>query len=129
MKIVDTMSKALVARRPLRRQYSAQFKAQVVRESRREGASVAGVALSHGINANIVHRWRCEQAAGALVAQPAREFVPLQLEGPVAPAQGASFEPGQDIRVQVRRGASTIVVSWPLVGANSCAAWLRRWLK
>ncbi len=129
MKIVDTISKAVVARRPLRRQYSAQFKSQVVRESRAEGASVAGVALAHGINANIVHRWRRELDAGALVAQPAREFVPLQLAPAAAPAQGASFEAGQDIRVQVRRGASTIVVNWPLQGAQSCAVWLRDWLK
>ena len=76
-----------------------------------------------------MHCWRREHAGGALVAQPAREFVPLQLERPAAPAQGASFEPGQDIRVQVRRGASTIAVHWPLAGATSCAAWLREWLK
>ena len=49
MKIVDTMAK-----RPLRRKYSDQLKLQVVQECRRRGASVAGVALSHGINANIV---------------------------------------------------------------------------
>ena len=63
------------------------------------------------------------------MAQPAQEFVPLQFEPPAAPAQGAKPEPGQDIRVQVRRGASAIVVNWPLAGANSCGAWLRQWLK
>lgn len=62
MKIVDTMSKALVVKRRLRRAYSAQFTTQVVLECRRRGASVAGVALSHGINANIVHRWLREHA-------------------------------------------------------------------
>ena len=62
---------------------------------------MAAVALSHGINANIVHRWRHEYGAGALVAQPSREFVPLQMEPPAAPAQGASFEPDQAIRIVV----------------------------
>jgi transposase len=106
MKIVDTISKPILGRRPLRRQYSAQFNAQVVRESRALGASVAAVALSHGINANIVHRWRHEHAAGALVTQPARVFVALQLESPPAPAQSTDFTAGQDIRVRVRRGVS-----------------------
>jgi transposase-like protein len=47
MKIVDTMAK-----RPPRRKYSDQLKSQVVQEYRRRGASVAGVALSHAINAS-----------------------------------------------------------------------------
>ena len=39
MKIVDTMAGGSKAQRRLRRQYSAQFKAQVARESRTEGAN------------------------------------------------------------------------------------------
>lgn len=126
MKIVDTMAKAVVAKRPLRRQYSAQFKAEVVRECRRRGASVAGVALSHGINANIVHRWLREHAESALVVQEPQEFVPVTVDDPAAAA--AASGPGPDIRVEVRRGNSAIVVTWPLQGASSCAAWLREWL-
>lgn len=41
-----------------RRQHSAEFKQQVVAESNRRGASVAGVALAHGVNANKLHKWR-----------------------------------------------------------------------
>ena len=41
-----------------RRHYSLEFKQQVVTESSRRGASVAGVALAHGINANQLHKWR-----------------------------------------------------------------------
>ena len=66
MKIVDTMTETEMRKRPLRRQYSAQFKAEVVRQCRRSGTSVAGVALSHGINANIVHRGLREHASPAL---------------------------------------------------------------
>ena len=66
MKIVDTMANTTPTERPARRQYSAQFKAQVVQESRQSGASVA---LSHGINANIVHRWLREGARSALAVQ------------------------------------------------------------
>ena len=41
-----------------RRHHSPEFKQQVVAESNRRGASVAGVALAHGINANQLHKWR-----------------------------------------------------------------------
>ena len=46
------------------------------------GASVAKVAMSHGINANIVHRWRqlARQARPALPGPPStRQFVPVAL--------------------------------------------------
>lgn len=122
MKIVDTMAK-----RPLRRKYSAQLKSQVVQECRRRGASVAGVALSHGINANIVHRWLREHAGTALVVQAPKEFVALTVDPVATPAAMAVSRP--DIRVEVRRGNSAVVVSWPVQEASSCAAWLREWLK
>ncbi|UUZ66389.1 transposase (plasmid) [Polaromonas sp. P1-6] len=57
MKIMHTMASEANANRPTRRFYSAELKTQVMQECRQGGASVAGVALSHGINANIVHRW------------------------------------------------------------------------
>jgi transposase-like protein len=41
-----------------RRRYSSELKAQILAECDLPGASVAKVALSHGINANIVHGWR-----------------------------------------------------------------------
>ena len=56
MKIMHTMVSEAPANRPTRRFYSPEFKTQVTQECRQSGASVAGVALVHGINANIVHR-------------------------------------------------------------------------
>jgi transposase len=41
-----------------RRRYSCELKAQILAECEAPGASVAKVALGHGINANIVHGWR-----------------------------------------------------------------------
>lgn len=38
-----------------RRSYSKALKAQIVQECSLPGTSVASVALSHGINANVVH--------------------------------------------------------------------------
>ena len=54
--------------RPRRREYSKAFKAQVVAACAQPGASVGGVALSHGLHANMVHRWIRE--AGPVRAQP-----------------------------------------------------------
>jgi transposase len=52
-----------------RRRHSKELKAQVLAECAQPGASVAGVALAHGINANVVHKWR-RQAAGELRTVP-----------------------------------------------------------
>ena len=69
MKIMHTMASEAPANRPTRRFYSPEFKAQVMQECRQSGASVAGVAMSHGVNANIVHRWLREPTPSALVPQ------------------------------------------------------------
>ena len=127
MKIMHTMASEAHANRPTRRFYSPEFKAQVMQECRQSGASVAGVALSHGINANIVHRWLREQAPSALVPQSqANVFVPVTLNDS-APGHAPHAEP--DIRVEVQRANATIVVKWPLQGGAACAAWLREWLR
>ena len=65
-KIMHTMASEAHANRPKRRVYSTELKIQVAQECRQPGASIAGVALSHGINANIVHRWLREQTPSAL---------------------------------------------------------------
>ena len=87
------------------------------------GASVAKVAMSHGINANVVHRWRqLAREGGRQVALPPGEFVPVSL------TTGALPDADSDIRIQLRRGATAITVSWPLSASAECAGWLRDWL-
>ena len=125
MKIMHTMASEAPANRPRRRFYSPEFKTQVMQECRQSGASVAGVALSHGINANIVHRWLRESTSSALVPQ-SQAFVPVILD---EPATGSAPHAEPDIRVEVHRANSAIVVKWPLEGAASCTAWLREWLR
>jgi transposase len=36
--------------------------------------------------------------------------------------------PAADIRVELRRGATTVTIVWPAQAAGECAAWLREWL-
>lgn len=110
-----------------RRRYSSELKAQVVTECEAPGASVAKVAMSHGINANIVHGWRkrAREGAGAPVAEP-REFIPVAL----APVP-ASEEPTDDrsIEVELRRGVVTMKITWPLSAASDFAIWSRELLR
>jgi transposase len=109
-----------------RRVHSAQFKAQVVRACT-PGVSVAAVALAHGLNANLVRRWLRDYEAGSTGAValktaqlPASAFVPVQLES-ATPAAA-------HIRLELHRGAATVVVSWPAQEAAACGRWLHEWL-
>ena len=34
-----------------------------------------------------------------------------------------------DIRIELRRGATTVNIHWPAQGGCDCAAWLREWLR
>lgn len=131
MKIVHTMSNKGDAAGPKRRYYSPELKAQVVEQCRQDNASIAAVAMSNGINANIVHRWLSEAKNAALLAQ-AKAFIPVTLERLASappPVDAAVVAPCTDIRVDVRRGNSVITVSWPTAEATTCAAWLRDWLQ
>ena len=41
----------------IRRTHSPEFKAQVLVACQQPGASIAAVALAHGLNSNVVHKW------------------------------------------------------------------------
>ena len=42
---------------PQRRSYSKSFKAQVIQACAQPDSSIASIALSHSLNANLVHKW------------------------------------------------------------------------
>lgn len=106
-----------------RRRYSAELKAEVLAQCDAPGASVAKVAMSHGINANVVHSWRQLARGGGTKVAPVRsEFVPVPL---VAPARS---EAESEIRIELRRGAIAMTIRWPVAAGTECAAWLRAWL-
>ena len=129
MKMMHTMASEELAPAPKRRLYSPELKNQVVAQARLPGASIAGVALSHGINANIVHRWLRERA-GQAPAQPG--FVALSMapvNAPMAPQADVPAQPAQDIRIELRRGATVVNMAWPVAQAGECAAWMRELLR
>ena len=54
---------------PLDRQrYSHEFKRQIVEASLTPGTSIAAVAQAHGINANLLHKWRWRYRHGEFCA-------------------------------------------------------------
>jgi len=108
-----------------RRRFGAEVKAQVLTECEAPGASVAKVAMAHGINANVVHRWRQLAREGrATVAKPG-EFVPVAIAAP-APRPVLSC---RDIEVELRRGSVMMKVIWPSSAAADFAAWTRELLR
>ena len=110
-----------------RRRYSAELQARVMAECDAPGASVAKVAMSHGINANVVHRWRqLAREARPALATSTGEFVPVSL--PAMRAMPPSTDL-RDIQVQVRRGTTTMTITWPVSAAGDFGAWMRELLR
>ena len=75
MKKVDTMGMerggSSAPTKRVKRRHSAEFKARVVEECEARGASVAGVALAHGVNANLVRKWVVMQRGRSKTMAPA----------------------------------------------------------
>jgi transposase len=109
------------AKKNSRRRYGTELKQQILAECAEPGASVADIAMAHGINANVVHKWR-RLASGAVPAAAIPAFVPVSLPP-------ATCAPTPEIRIELRRGATQITLSWPLAAANQCAAWMRELLR
>jgi len=108
-----------------RRRYGPELKAQILAECDAPGASVAKVAISHGINTNIVHGWRKLARRGdTAVGDAQREFVPVA----VAPTLQTRTK-DERIEVELRRGALTMKIAWPISAAADLAAWTRELLR
>ncbi len=99
---------------------------------RQPGVSIAAAALARGLNANLLRRWVVEaERAGAMpvaarstppsvALDSTQSFLPLALAS--SPTEGA-------IRIEVRRGSSTVSVQWPVTAARECALLLRELMR
>lgn len=126
-----------------RRRHSSELKAKVLAACAEPGASISGVALAHGLNANLVRKWRCGRGtkrggssitvaatAAPMSALPgaAPEFVAVEMPTPPKLVTRAAAEPTAaqpSIDVEVRRGPLHLNVRWPTAAAEDCRAWLR----
>ena len=74
--------------RATRRRHAADFKRDLVQRSLQPGASVSGIALDNGINANVLFRWRREhlRAMGVREHGTAQAvLLPVKLAAQAAP--------------------------------------------
>ena len=128
-----------------RRRHSHELKAEVLAACSEPGASISGVALAHGLNANLVRKWRSgrgtKRAGMALTPAAtsqtpplgaAAKFVALEMPTPPNAAARAAVEPTAAvpsveplIHVELRRGPLHLNVRWPTAAAEDCGAWLR----
>jgi len=119
---MDTFIPALPEGRRRRRQYSSEFRADLIKAASQPGVSVAAVALANGMNADLLRRWiqmaqSRENLVTAMAASlPVEGFVPLSM-----PSPGSD----RDVRIELSRGAMLIKVNWPISAAGACALWVR----
>jgi transposase len=102
-----------------RRRHSRRFKEQVLAECRLSDESVAAVALRHGLNHNLVHKWRHAVEAEQ---QDAGEFI--RLPSP-AGAEAPDEPPDATIRMDVPTPTGQITVHWPTTQLTHSVAWLK----
>lgn len=103
-----------------RRRYTPAFKERILAECLQPGASVAGVAVRHQLNPNLVQKWRKAQQPGAQEAF-------LRLPSPPAMTTPLS-PPGETpdtIRMEVPTPRGQLVVHWPVSQLTGSIAWLR----
>ena len=121
---MDTHEQRSSLARRRRRRYSPEFKAEAVAACQQLGVSMASVALTRGLNANLLRRWVVEaEQTGNLPVSPHRAsvengsgFVPVPLiSSPAEPA----------IRIELRSSSGVVIVQWPLSTASECAVLLR----
>lgn len=90
-----------------RQRYSREFKRQIVEESLTPGASIAAVAQAHGINANLLHKWRWSYRNGeyGTFAEPS-VLAAVQI---VNPARLAVAKPSQPTKISADAKPSSYI--------------------
>lgn len=117
-----------------RRQFSNEYKAEVVASCQQRGVSVAAVARAHDLHPNLLRKWVQEHErfgshepvpvpVPAIRRDVAAQFIALQLPEPEVPGAGA--EAIQDIAIELERNGLKASIHWPVSQAQQCAAWLR----
>ena len=128
-----------------RRRHSDELKAKVLAACDEPGASISGVALAHGLNTNLVRKWRSGRGVkragraitpSAAITAPAApsataEFVAIEMPAPptlaarAATAANVAAQIGEPlIQIELRRGPLHLNVRGPTAAAEDCRAWL-----
>lgn len=128
---MDASDQSTSMGRRRRRHHSRAFRAEAVAACQQPGVSVAAVALARGLNANLLRRWVLQAERGTLLV-PTRCAAPSVLvenTGSFVPVKVSSTAAEGAIRIEVRRGSSTVSVEWPASAAHECALLLRELMR
>ena len=114
------------AKKSLPRRYSEQFKAQVLAECSRPGASIQAIARKRGVPASVVHNWRY-LARRRLAAVGEFVALPIVARPPTGTAPAPISVDGDVglICIEVQHAAGVIRVRWPLAASAQSVTWLR----
>lgn len=106
-----------------RRRHSPQLKRKVIEACLAKQASIPKIALAHGLNANMVHRWIRNAQNNKLPV--ASGFVAL----PIPAKNVAQASSAETIAVEIPFRNQSIKVNWPLSQTDRCLALLRELLQ
>ncbi len=113
-----------------RKRYTKAFKQKVIAAGSQPGASVARVALEHGLNANMLRKWirvalnKSADNTPGFVALPMPGNVPAPSRSPVT----QNVDP-ESIRMEIPYRHQSINISWPVSQTDRCLALLRELLR
>lgn len=143
------MSQESLNPRPQRRSYSAQFKAELVAQCLESHTSLTALAVDHGMNPNVLHRWVTEHArygkhslqsikatpddqaiditpanwVALKPAQAARESKASVARAPTTPSRSATS--GATVEIELTSRDLTMKVRWPTGDYRAFARWTR----
>lgn len=128
---MDTMMVKAAGRRT-RRRHDEEFKKQVIEACLHPGVSVAAVALANGLNANMLRKW-VRGHGQDLMPVVRKDELPAERRAAMVPVTvAANSEPCStvlEIRIDLRRGGTTVQMAWPLEAAASLGQCLRELLR
>jgi transposase len=101
-----------------RRRHSATFKAQVLAEINQPGVSIAAVAQRHGLNANLIHKWRKSSALMRKLPEALPSFIEVKAAAPLSDAS-------DPIVLELPCQGTTIKIHWPVCHTTALANWLK----
>jgi transposase len=127
------------------RTYTLEFKAELVAACQQPGVSIAALANSHAMNANVLHRWIKEHehsgrhqllgsdpTGSTLSTSPIAAFIPLKLPPVIHEPKVSELPEIKDLaefKVELRKGALSMTVTWPLSAVDDFTQWTALILK
>nr|WP_246257798.1 transposase [Pararobbsia alpina] len=102
------------------RNYSREFREEIVAQANDPRRSIAEVALEHGLDANMISRWRRDQRRASALATRTEGFVAVQLASEVRQPSIVVVEHGP-VRVRFEGSLDVTVLRTVLAALRAAA--------